>query len=935
MKAFSRRIVVVILGAVLFGSQPAWAESGWFTLETPHFLIHYQQSAEALAKRTAAIAEQVHDIVSGKLDWVPREKTHVVLSDSSDVANGFVLPFPYNRGVLFLSPPITEPATSLLDYGDSWTMLIMHEYTHVVHLDKGRGFIAGMRNVFGRVPLLFPNALNTPWILEGLGTHYETDDEAGTGRGQSSYFKMLMRGELAAGFKPVKQVNLPISSWPGNYSRYLYGVYFFRFLDSRYGEGASERFVENYSDNFVPWRIGGILKQETGKEIGDLWLEYRRWLEAELGSTQPAGAETRLTRHGNFTHGLGDNGNGELFYVRQDRLAPPALMQLDRGGNTTELARLHLGASIDVHQTAVAIVQPEICNDGGANLYYDLYLYRFSEQKLKRLTKCRRLVQISWHPDGRRLAAVQVNNAATSIVSVDADGVVGDTLWQAEDGIDIGAIDWSPDGKSIVAARHQRNRGWNIEIFDIASRSWRAVTQDEYVQAYPRFDEDGKSVLFASEASGKFQTHEIDLQSGRQRQLTTAQLGAFQFARNRASDEIFYVGYSSDGFDVFRSAQQSLAVSPGSSADIAEASPQDPPAVDFSQSDYSPWSSLKPRWWLPILGYTSESTELGILTGGNDALNNHFYALGLAYDFENEYPTGSAAYGYKDRFLLSASSINDIDLDDGDVVRIQREDSASATLIIPKYGLGGSWLPFFGLASVYESDRFTEEGFVERDNQKDNLAGLGIVYISAQQRARAISPGDGRAVKLVLESSDLGDSDYSGNIYTLDWREYLRLGASAHVIGLRYVHGWGDEEPRPFRLGGVRTSAGLLEILNGRVGPFLNNRRYTLRGYDSTSSGRRMQLATLDWRLPLANVERGVMSPPVGLLDISANLFVEGGATWNDGSEPDEYRSAAGAEVLARVNLFYALNLNLRLGYAHGYDEGGEDQVYLTLGGAF
>ncbi|MCP4286504.1 MAG: hypothetical protein GY792_18995, partial [Gammaproteobacteria bacterium] len=133
----------------------------------------------------------------------------------------------------------------------------------------------------------------------------------------------------------------------------------------------------------------------------------------------------------------------------------------------------------------------------------------------------------------------------------------------------------------------------------------------------------------------------------------------------------------------------------------------------------------------------------------------------------------------------------------------------------------------------------------------------------------------------------------------------------------------------------VRTSAGLWEILNGRVGPFLNNRRYTLRGYDSTSSGRRMQLATLDWRFPLVNVERGVMSPPAGVLDISGNLFVESGATWNDGSEPDEYRSAAGAEVLARVNLFYALNLNLRLGYARGYDEDGEDQVYLTIGGAF
>jgi hypothetical protein len=935
MNVYTRRILLTIFCTILFNAQQAFAESDWITLETRHFLIHYQSPAESLAKRTANIAEHVHDIVTEKLNWVPRDKTHVVLSDSSDLANGFVLPFPYNRSVLFLSPPITEPSSSLLDYGDSWTMLIMHEYTHVVHLDKGHGFIAGLRNVFGRVPLFFPNALNTPWILEGLGTHYETDDEAGTGRGQSSYFKMLMRGELASGFKPVKQMNLPISSWPGSYSRYLYGVYFFRFLDSQYGEGATEKFVENYSDNFVPWRVGGILKQETGKEIDDLWLEYQHWLETELGPEQEVTGEARLTRHGNYTHALSGSGNGELFYVREDRLAPPALMQIDSGGNAIELAELHAGANIDVHETAIAVVQPEICNDGGPNIYYDLYVYRFSRKKLERVTECKRLVQISWHPDGSQLAAVQLINAATSIVSVDSSGVIADTLWQAEDGIDIAGIDWSPDGKSIVAARHHRGRGWNIEVFDVEKRSWRAITEDEYVQAYPQFSRDGSSVLFASEASGKFQTHEIDLQTGRQQQLTDAQLGAFAFARANAGDEIFYVGYTSDGFDVFQSARKSLAVAQPSAGIAAGTSSESPPTVEFSQADYSPWSSLKPRWWLPVLGYTDESTELGIVTGGNDALGNHFYALGLAYDFENDYPTGSALYAYKDRVLLTASSINDIDLDDGDVERIQREDSSSVTFIYPRYSLGGSWLPFIGLASIFESDQFNEDDRPKRDNQKDNLAGVGIVYISAQQRARAVSPGDGRAVKLIVENSDLGDSDYSGNIYTLDWREYLRLGSSAHVIGLRYVHGWGEDEPRPFRLGSVQSSAGLLEILDGRVGPFLNNRRFTLRGYDSTSEGRRMQLATVDWRFPLVNVERGTMSPPIGLLDISGNLFAESGATWNEGSEPEEYRSAAGAEIHAEVNLFYALNLKLRLGFARGFDEDGDDQVYLTIGGAF
>ena len=627
MKGCTGPLLLALSWAFLFNTGTVNADEDWFTLETEHFLIHYQAPAESLAQRTTRITEQVHDIVSKRLNWVPREKTHIVLTDSSDQANGYVVPFPYNRSVLFLSPPVTEASASLFDYEDWWTLLILHEYTHVVHLDKGHGFIASLRHGFGRVPLFFPNALNVPWVIEGLATHYETDDEAGVGRGQSTYFKMLMRAELASGFKPVEQINLPISSWPGGHSRYLYGVFFFRFLESRYGAGASERFVENYSDNFVPWRIGGILEQETGKDIDSLWREFDQWLRAELEFDAPPVTESRLTRHGNDTHGLSGSANGELYYLRQDRLAPPALMQMDAGGTARELAEVHVSANIDVHESGVAVVQPEICNDGENNLYYDFYLYRFARQKLERMTECERLVQISWHPDGQQLAAVQLDNAATRIVLVDADGTIGDVLWPAEEGINIAEIDWSPDGKSLVAARHHRGRGWNIERFDLASRRWQALTDDRFVQLNPRFSRDGQSVLFSSEASGRFQIHEIDVYSGRQRRLTDASLGAFSFAPLDEGKDIAYIGYTSDGFDLFRSARQDYPVSPvpAATSTVSRFGPAE--AVAYQQSDYSPWSSLLPRWWLPTLGYTEESFELGFVTGGNDALGDHVYLL--------------------------------------------------------------------------------------------------------------------------------------------------------------------------------------------------------------------------------------------------------------------------------------------------------------------
>ena len=42
-----------------------------------------------------------------------------------------------------------------------------------------------------------------------------------------------------------------------------------------------------------------------------------------------------------------------------------------------------------------------------------------------------------------------------------------------------------------------------------------------------------------------------------------------------------------------------------------------------------------------------------------------------------------------------------------------------------------------------------------------------------------------------------------------------------------------------------------------------------------------------------------------------------------------------GAELFLDFTLFYVIGLTLRVGYAHGFMEGGTDQVYANLGRPF
>ena len=96
-----------------------------------------------------------------------------------------------------------------------------------------------------------------------------------------------------------------------------------------------------------------------------------------------------------------------------------------------------------------------------------------------------------------------------------------------------------------------------------------------------------------------------------------------------------------------------------------------------------------------------------------------------------------------------------------------------------------------------------------------------------------------------------------------------------------------------------------------------------------------MQLFSAEYRFPIIKVERSFMAPPLGLKQLSCTLFYEGGNAWNDDKFPSNYLTSAGLELNFDTFLFYIVNVNIRVGFAQGFDEGGEGRYYLSLGSTF
>ncbi|HED32880.1 MAG TPA: hypothetical protein ENJ08_01500 [Gammaproteobacteria bacterium] len=908
----------------------------WKTIESDNFYIHYGRGYERLAQKTANSAEQAHLKLQPFFNWQPGEKTHLVISDEMDAANGFATPLFFNRSVLFMAPP--DSANTLEDFDDWLETLITHEYAHILHLDKSTGGVSILRKIFGRHFLLFPNAMQPNWFVEGLATYQETDQQQAIGRGQSSVFKMMMRTEVQNETKPVAQVNLPLRSWPTGTAPYLYGVNFYQFIEETYGKKAIQQLIENYSNNIIPFMINRNSAQVLGKDIDALWREFSHWLDDKYKDERVDGIEGRkITQSGYNTGSPALSADGELYYVENGAFEHAALMQRMVNGNVQLAEVQSTGAQIDVHsRSGVLLTQLEFCDE--YNIYSEIYILAPGETAAKAITECGRFRSAAWSPDGERIVAVQTDKARSRMVVLDREGKILEQLWVGNNTDIVSQLKWSPDATKILAAVFRTASGWNIEQFDIQTKKWRAITDDRFIDMYPSYSDNGASILFSSERTGRYQVYRYTQSNESLEQITRVNSGAFNpFQLNRSSP-LYYVGYNHNGRDIYQLDNTDYAT------DVAlKTTNQNPVALASKVAvsavkDYSAFSSLRPRWWFPFIFVNNDRSEYGITTAGGDALGIHNYFLDIAYDTQNKWLVGDVSYAWANNFSIGYRRSTDILKDiNGDFAVARNVDDVfvSAALNYPSIESSVSYQ--FGLLVSESTDGRRAEGIPVQRDTSDNILGTAVIYNNARDYIRSISQSDGRGIRLLAETYEALDSDFAGEVYSLDWREYIGLG-SQNVLALRLVQGWGTDNPRPFRLGGEDNDFDAFSFINPVSEPLFGRRNYALRGYAEglvQLRGRRMQLASMEWRFPGSLIERGWMAPPVGIIQWSGAVFAESGAAYND-SRPDEYFSSVGFELQGDINLFYGLTSRMVLGFASGLDENiGEDRFYFNLGASF
>jgi len=918
-------LLLCCAGAHALGADP-WRD--WRTADSEHFRIHYRAEQRAAAEKVVVIAERMYPRVTQQLAWEPRGRTEIVLYSEFDVTNGYSTPLPFNTLGIFLAPP---DEGQLLDNSAWLDLLVAHELTHIVHLDKVRGAPQVLQWIFGRIAYFFPNAWQPLWAVEGLAVLNESDPATGRGRLYGPMFEGWLHAERATGFISLAEINsngraLPLAK------QYIYGAYFYDYLERVYGKDAVFKYVDRYSGNIVP-RVHTNPEVATGKTMDVLWNEFLADLGTRLDQRsealkrEPENVGTPLIPVQWSVDALAPGPAGAVYAVTNDGITRPYLQRIEPNGSVTRVAGLNDGARIDARgEEAVLLTQPEVCDNW--NLFFDLYLYS-PAGGLQRLTHCARLRRAVFAEAD--YLALKNDAGVASLVLVGRDGRELRTVYAPGSETELIDLAATGDGKRAVVVQRREGR-WSLVEFDLGAGQPSPTTRLTLAGPVfaPRYLADG-SLQFIAARDGVYNVwrHEAGTRIVKRTHSYTAVV-----AQASGTDGSLTVAtLAHEGVAVHRQAAPAT-LAQADTGPAAEPPPLPAAASAPALKDERPYLALRslyPRAWLPAAYADRGLTAFGASIFGSDALLFHQYALTAMYETSQNEVIGAFEYVLYDRhFFAVTRELSPL---------AWTGDNGDETTTLYERRTRGQWistLPWLRLehritlgigAGIDRTDHVVVDGATTTPSDKQ----VAAAYIDYDGRnANWLSEGINRGLRasLLYETYKPFSSDFDGAVLRFDGEGYLPLGRTVLAARVVEIHANGNTEP--YQLGGAIT---LLPL----AVPKLNERDLPLRGYrgdEPQLRGRNARLATLEFRTPIMDIDRHAMVPPVGINRLSAGVFVDAGAAWDSGS-PSKYYTGVGAEVLGEVKLLYLLALQVRVGVAVGLQDPGTTRAYAALGRQF
>jgi len=933
----------------------------YLVFDTDHFRVVFPEGFETFARRASASAEWAYAALSEHFIDPPRGRIALVISDNADWLNASATPVPANRVTLIATPGIGERQ---LNYYTDWLALtLVHELTHIFHLDRAAGIWSIGRALFGRSPIFFPAFYQPHWVIEGLATYYESR-LTGAGRAYGSYFDMLLSSAAVEGeFLAVDQADGLVPKWPAGQAPYAYGGLYFRSLAESHGDSAIVAFTRRGAAR-LPYTLNWASRPHFGNTLSARWDAWRLAFEAS--------ARARADSVGALGTTVGERLSGFAWNIPTPRYSPdgrylafdfvsprddPATVVLDAvSGRVVRRVRRNSAGGNTWARDGSTLYTQQLEFADRYRIFSELYALDVTRGGEHRLTVKGRITQANLEPAGRTLVAVQLGEGSNRLVLLDLETGEISQLTEFAPGVNWGRPRWAPDGALIAAERWVEGRILDLVVLDRAGELISQVTRDAAVDVAPAWSPDGRYLLWAADREGAFDIYavkwsEVAPESGDTTpgvwRVTRTLGGAMDPDVSPDGRWLAYVAQHPEGFRVERIPFDPESWLPaGPSRRRLRRTPEPPSsgaaAVDAPVRPYSPFPSLWPQSWLPFIASGSEAlgTFIGATVFGTDDVRRHAYAIlaGWRTGVSDVEARGAYVYSALGDPIVQISVSQDwssvwVRAPDGEYVRLierEREFRLAATFARPRARSYLSLTPALGVERFryFTTDpRYT----LEDPTYTDVVGSVWLGFSSARRYPRSVGPEKGLLALIGFSharpADDLECWRVTGEAELRAYASFPVLGHANHGLAGRVAVGASDASD------GYQRGAEILE-LGGVPGRALDlgmgltlggGSRYHLRGFtEEIQIGDRIAAASLEYRFPLALIGRGHGLWPVVLDRISASVFLDAGSAWWNG-EAMHVLASAGGELSSDVGLGYHLSYRFRIGLAR--------QVAVPVGG--
>jgi len=525
----------------------------WMQIKTPDFRLVYPEVYSSEAKRFAALLDTYRHLDQISLGHAPRS-VPVLFHPYSILSNGFVVWAP-KRAEIYPLPPQD------IDAQDWLTQLAIHEYRHVVQLDKmNQGLTGVLRWITGQQAIGAASGLLPPWFLEGDAVHAETAFSP-CGRGRLPSFDMEVRTLTLTRPDPYPFIKCLEGSYKDYVpDHYQYGYKMTAWLRYHYGTKMFDTTLNEVARKpFLLYPFYFSLRKQTGLSRTKIYKNSLEELRSEWASQEPLALfpdSRTLNRRKNKTYTTYQFPvylNDSLVIAQKSGLDDAEnYVLIEPSGKETRLLIPDNGDRVRLSSAKGQLVWAgEVPDCRWDNRSYSvIYRYDIKRKKLFTVSRKTRYFAPSLSADALRTVVVEVtplNQVSLVILDTQRGSIVSQIV--------------SPGNRMLIqpcwadsthiAVIVQEEKGKSIREYDLASGLWTTVLSPTYselsdLSAY------GHWILFRAGFTGIGNLFALDRRDHSVWQVTSVRFGAYYPAVSQDGTKMVFSSYNADGFDVMQ-----------------------------------------------------------------------------------------------------------------------------------------------------------------------------------------------------------------------------------------------------------------------------------------------------------------------------------------------------------------------------------------------